>query len=113
MRTACGAGAERAGAGDRRRARAPDPRARRDARGAAETPSPHWLRHSHGTHAHRAGTSTALIRDTLGHASIATTDAYLRSSPDDGSGFRLERDELARPAAGTNHTTPRGTTIRR
>ena len=84
--------------------------------GLQKRPSPHWLRHSHGTHAHRAGASTALIRDTLGHASIATTDVSLRSRPDDGSGFWLVRDELARatrPAAGTDYTTPRGTAIRR
>ncbi len=58
--------------------------------GLKKKPSPHWLRHSHGTHAHRAGASAALIRDTLGHASIATTDTYLRASPDDGSALWLE-----------------------
>lgn len=58
--------------------------------GLQKKPSPHWLRHSHGTHAHRAGASAALIRDTLGHASIATTDTYLRASPDDGSALWLE-----------------------
>ena len=58
--------------------------------GLQKKPSPHWLRHSHGTHAHRAGASAALIRDTLGHASIATTDMYLRASPDDGSALWLE-----------------------
>uniref|UniRef100_E6PJC6 Putative Tyrosine recombinase xerD n=1 Tax=mine drainage metagenome TaxID=410659 RepID=E6PJC6_9ZZZZ len=61
--------------------------------GLQKKPSPHWLRHSHGTHAHRAGASAALIRDTLGHASIGTTDAYLRSSPDDGSGLWLENSD--------------------
>ena len=58
--------------------------------GLQKKTSPHWLRHSHGTHAHRAGASAALIRDTLGHASIATTDTYLRASPDDGSALWLE-----------------------
>lgn len=57
-----------------------------------KTPSPHWLRHSHGTHAHRAGAPAALIRDTLGHANIATTDRYLQTSPDEGSALWLDSD---------------------
>jgi hypothetical protein len=32
-----------------------------------------FLRHSHGTHALRRGADLATVRDTLGHASIATT----------------------------------------
>ena len=66
--------------------------------GLQKKPSPHWLRHSHGTHAHRAGASAALIRDTLGHASIATTDTYLRASPDDGSSLWLEDTHRKSPA---------------
>ena len=42
--------------------------------GITEIPvSPHFLRHSHGTHALRREADLATDRDTLGHASIATT----------------------------------------
>jgi integrase len=40
--------------------------------------SPHFLRYSHGTHALRRGADLATVRDTLGHASIATTSRYLQ-----------------------------------
>jgi hypothetical protein len=38
-----------------------------------------------GSHAHQRGAPAATIRDTLGHASLSTTDLYLSSSPTDGS----------------------------
>jgi integrase len=37
----------------------------------------HWLRHTHGTLGSRAGIRQSTIRDSLGHASIATTGIYL------------------------------------
>jgi integrase/recombinase XerD len=40
--------------------------------------SPHFLRHSHGTHALHRGTELATVRETLGHASLTTTGRYLR-----------------------------------
>jgi integrase/recombinase XerD len=52
--------------------------------------SPHWLRHAHGSHAHQRGAPAATIRDTLGHASLSTTDVYLSSAPTDGSSLYLQ-----------------------
>jgi integrase/recombinase XerD len=42
----------------------------------------HWMRHAHATHAMDAGAPLPLISQTLGHASIATTNRYLHVSPD-------------------------------
>jgi site-specific recombinase XerD len=39
--------------------------------------SPHWLRHTHATHALHAGVELVAVRDNLRHASIATTSTYL------------------------------------
>ena len=47
--------------------------------------SMHWLRHSHASHALDHGAPITLVRDTLGHASIATTDRYAHAKPNDGS----------------------------
>jgi integrase/recombinase XerD len=58
--------------------------------GISEIPvSPHFLRHSHGTHALRRGADLATVRDTLGHASIATTSRYLHARPEKSSGDYL------------------------
>ena len=51
---------------------------------------PHWLRHAHGSHAHQREAPAATIRDSLGHASLSTTDLYLSSSPTDGSSLYLK-----------------------
>ena len=51
--------------------------------------SPHWLRHSHASHALDRGASVALVRDTLGHSSIATTSKYLHARPQDSSALHL------------------------
>jgi integrase len=47
--------------------------------------SPHFLRHSHGTHALRRGADLATVRDTLGDESIATTGRYLHARPEKSS----------------------------
>lgn len=47
--------------------------------------SPHWMRHSHASHALDRGASLAAVRDGLGHASIATTGKYLHAKPGEGS----------------------------
>jgi integrase/recombinase XerD len=47
--------------------------------------SPHWLRHSHATHALERGAPIHLVAATLGHASVATTGKYLHACPTDSS----------------------------
>ncbi|GJG96821.1 tyrosine-type recombinase/integrase [Cupriavidus pauculus] len=39
--------------------------------------TPHWLRHTHATHALAQGASLTTVRDNLRHASITTTSRYL------------------------------------
>jgi integrase/recombinase XerD len=47
--------------------------------------SPHWLRHSHATHALERGAPIHLVAATLGHSSIQTTGKYLDARPSDSS----------------------------
>ncbi len=47
--------------------------------------SPHWLRHAHASHALERGAPVALVRDTLGHSSVGTTNGYLHARPNDSS----------------------------
>ncbi len=47
--------------------------------------SPHWLRHAHASHALDRGAPIHLVRDSLGHASIATTNRYLHARPTEHS----------------------------
>jgi site-specific recombinase XerD len=39
--------------------------------------SPHWMRHTHATHALSRGAELTTVRDNLRHASISTTSTYL------------------------------------
>jgi site-specific recombinase XerD len=39
--------------------------------------SPHWMRHTHATHALAHGAELTTVRDNLRHASISTTSVYL------------------------------------
>lgn len=57
----------------------------------ADNVSPHWLRHSHATHALDAGEPVHLVQATLGHESLDTTSKYLHISPDKSSGEVLVR----------------------
>ena len=47
-----------------------------------EQASAHWLRHSAGSHLADQGVDLRIIRDTLGHESIATTNIYLHTDDD-------------------------------
>jgi integrase/recombinase XerD len=51
--------------------------------------SPHYLRHSHASHAIERGASISLIQATLGHASVATTGRYLHARPSESSSSYL------------------------
>lgn len=57
--------------------------------GIAGDVSPHWLRHAHASHAIERGAPLPLVRDTLGHASIATTDVYAHARLGESSGRYL------------------------
>jgi site-specific recombinase XerD len=58
--------------------------------GIAETVSPHWLRHAHGSHALDRGATLAEVQATLGHANVATTSGYLHARPNTSSGLKLD-----------------------
>jgi len=47
--------------------------------------SPHWFRHAHATQALKNGADLELVRDTLGHESIRTTQEYLHARPEESS----------------------------
>jgi integrase/recombinase XerD len=51
--------------------------------------SPHWIRHAHASHALDRKAPVMLVRDTLGHASIATTNKYSHARPGESSGTFL------------------------
>jgi site-specific recombinase XerD len=42
--------------------------------------SPHWMRHTHATHALAHGAELTIVRDNLRHASISTTSIYLHGN---------------------------------
>jgi len=52
--------------------------------------SPHWFRHAHASHALHKGADLELVRQTLGHESIETTQSYLHVQPEVSSSFYLE-----------------------
>ena len=41
--------------------------------------TPHWIRHTHATHALQRGAELTTVRDNLRHASLSTTSMYLHS----------------------------------
>lgn len=50
-----------------------------DAAARLRAASTHWLRHTHASQAVEAGVPLDVVRDALGHASLATTSIYVRS----------------------------------
>jgi integrase/recombinase XerD len=48
--------------------------------------SPHWLRHAHASHALDRGAPIHLVKESLGHANVASTSRYLHARPNQGSG---------------------------
>lgn len=63
--------------------------AERAAIATAETPSPHWLRHAHASHALDRGCPIHLVQQTLGHRSVQTTGLYLHARPNESSALYL------------------------
>jgi len=52
--------------------------------------SPHWLRHAHASHALDQGAPIHLVKETLGHASLATTTKYTHARPSESSSDYLK-----------------------
>jgi integrase/recombinase XerD len=53
--------------------------------------SPHWLRHAHATEALENGAPLHLLKESLGHRSIATTAKYLHTRPMESSSNYLRK----------------------
>jgi integrase/recombinase XerD len=64
-------------------------RAAADRVGIGKPVSPHWLRHSHATHALESGAPIHLVSRTLGHSSISVTESYLHVRPNESSATYL------------------------
>lgn len=60
------------------------------AAGLSDAVSPHWLRHAHASHALDEGAPVHLVKETLGHKSLATTSRYTHANPDDSSSNYLD-----------------------
>jgi site-specific recombinase XerD len=57
--------------------------------------SPHWMRHTHATHALARGAELTTVRDNLRHASVSTTSVYLHT--DQAKRARQMRDAFGTP----------------
>lgn len=60
------------------------------AAGLSDAVSPHWLRHAHASHSLDEGAPVHLVKETLGHKSLATTSRYTHAKPDDSSSNYLD-----------------------
>jgi len=58
--------------------------------GMTVLPSPHFLRHSHASHAIRHGAPIHVVQQTLGHQSVQTTGRYLHLEQGESSAMYLE-----------------------
>jgi integrase/recombinase XerD len=56
----------------------------------ADAVSLYWLRHAHASCAMNRGALLHLVKETLGHANIATTGRYLHARPTDSSSLYLD-----------------------
>lgn len=61
--------------------------------------TPHWMRHTHATHALESGVDLPAVRDNLRHASVSTTSIYLHSD-------ERRRAEQLRRGFGSRTTRP-------
>lgn len=52
--------------------------------------SPHWFRHGHASHSLDAGCPVHVLKDSLGHASLATTSRYTHARPTESSSDYLK-----------------------
>lgn len=52
--------------------------------------SPHWLRHSHASHALDNGAPIHVVQQGLGHENVSTTSLYLHANPNDGASRYLD-----------------------
>ncbi len=59
--------------------------------------SPHWMRHTHATHALARCAELTTVRDNLRHASVSTTSVYLHT--DQAKRARQMRDAFGSPNA--------------
>lgn len=59
--------------------------------------SPHWMRHTHATHALARGAELTTVRDNFRHASVSTTSVYLHT--DQAKRARQMREAFGSPNA--------------
>ncbi len=53
--------------------------------GIAKPVSPHWFRHAHASHSLNQGAPISLVKETLGHETLATTGLYTHAMPEQSS----------------------------
>lgn len=63
--------------------------------------TPHWMRHTHASHALARGAELTTVRDNLRHASISTTSVYLHA--DRGKRARQMREAFSRSSQLRQH----------